>query len=236
MNFCVEKSWRNRAWCVGIVAAAFLACATTSNATAIAIDLGPPPKITQQAQGLFNDLNGTALAGQTLSLDFIFTNGNFARLFTVTTDTFASRITLQTNGIGVVGFLSGTGYLLDQQGNPLTPPTDLGSASGSDGSLDAGLFPLLSGALAKPLDFFGVHYDLTLPTNLIVSLTSGQFELVAAGASKSDRFGIGPGVPSDIIPEFGGTILLFIIGLTFLTICGKPAGWPESAFGKRPLR
>jgi len=182
-------------------------------AVTIGIDLGNFPTLTSQIEVPFDALNGVSLSGQTLSLDFMFTNGEFVRLFTVTNPSFTTLITLQTNGSGLVGFLDGTGYLLDQQGNALQTPQDLGSASGNDASMGAALFPLLPGQLQRPLDFFGIHYDLTFPSNSSVAITGGQFELITAGLNHDDRFGIGPGVPRDIVPEFGSTLFLFAMSL-----------------------
>jgi hypothetical protein len=183
--------------------------------TTIGIDLGPASTITSDMSVPFDALDGISLAGQTLSINFTFTNKEFVRLFTITSASFISRISLQTNGSGVVGFLSGTGYLFDHQGNAIDTPQDLGSASGNDGSLDAGLLPLLSGELQRPIDFYGVHLDLTLPTNPLVTVTgAAQFQLLAAGVSTP--FGIGPGVPRDIVPDAGSTLLLLGISLAGL--------------------
>jgi hypothetical protein len=186
-----------------------------ANATQISIDLGASPNITTQVQTGFNDLDGIQLQGQTLSLDFVFTSGEFARLFSVTSPSFTALITLNTSGSGSVGFLDGTGYLLDENGNPLESPELLGSASG-DGTMTVGLFPLLSGHFTQPLDFFGIHTDLMLPANSSITITGGNFELLSAGITKQDVFGIGPGVPRDIVPDVGKTILLFAIGLVGL--------------------
>jgi len=98
-------------------------------------------------------MNGTALQGQTLSLDFTFSNGEFVRLFTITSTPFVALLKLQTDSPGMVDFLSGTGFLVDQHGNALQPPQQLGSAAGDNGLLAAGLFPLLPGDLSRPLDF-----------------------------------------------------------------------------------
>jgi len=187
-------------------------------ATSIGIDLGTPPKLTSQVDSSFQALNSVSLSGQTLSLDFMFTNSEFARLFTVTDSLFTARLTLQTNGLGLVGFLDGTGELLDQQGNPIQPAQALGSASGHHGSMHVELFPLLSGQLQKPLDFFGVHYDLTLPDVPAVTISGADFQLVAAGVNQEDRFGIGPGVPLDIVPEGSATLFLFSIGLIVVVL------------------
>jgi hypothetical protein len=166
----------------------------------------------------FADLNGTSLSGQTLSLDFLFSNSQFVRLVTTTDDSFSSLLTLQTNGSGDLGAnMHGTGFLFDNNRNPLHSAQDLGSASSDDASLSVGLFPFFSGELNTPLDFFGVHFDLTLPnltpSNPSLIVTGGDFELIASGINGDDVFGVGPGVPRDIVPDTGKTLLLLGIGL-----------------------
>ena len=180
-----------------------------AGATSINVDLGASPNITSDHGASFTDIAGTALQGQTLSLDFFFLNGKFVRLFSATSNTFDILITLQTNGAGQVGFLDGTGYLFDQQGNPLDAPQMLGSASGN-GSMAAGLLPLLAGGLQRPLDFFGVHFDLILPNNPSIAITSSDFGLLSAPGAP---FGIGPGVPRDITtPDTGSSFILLCLG------------------------
>jgi hypothetical protein len=39
-----------------------------------------------------------------------------------------------------------------------------------------------------------------------------------AGLNHGDRFGIGPGVPTDIVPDFGDTLLLFALSLMALIV------------------
>ena len=138
----------------GIIAALSLGAIGSARATTIDLDLGTPPHVTSKVTNSFDAMNGTALQGQTLSLDFTFSHGEFVRLFTVTSSPFVALLKLQTNSPGMVDFLSGTGFLVDQQGNPLQPPQQLGSAAGNNGLLAAGLFPLLPGDLSRPLDFF----------------------------------------------------------------------------------
>jgi hypothetical protein len=176
-------------------------------AGAIPIDLGKTGLSFDRAVS-FNNLNGTSLLGQTLSLDFSFTKSEFARLFTVTMG-FDATLTLQTSG-GPVGFIDGTGYLFDAVGKAIHTPQILGSASSSSGDLIVGLLP--PSDLPRPSDFFGVHFDLTFPVNPSVEVTGGQFRL----ATDSGPFGIGPGIPADIVPEIGGTLLLLGIGLAAL--------------------
>jgi len=185
-----------------------------AGATPINISLGASPNITSDVGTSFTDLNGIALQGQTLSLDFSFP-GKFVRLFSVTSDTFDIQITLQTQGGGQVGFLDGTGYLVDSQGIAIPGFGVTGSASGPD-LLTIGLFPLLKDIngtpnddLTRPLDFFGVHFDLILPNNPSVAITSSDFELVS---NPGEPFGIGPGVPRDIVPDAGSSFFLLILG------------------------
>lgn len=191
--------------------AAFLAV-WTGSASATSIGLDFPTGVTSDVSASFSALDGTSLAGQTLSVDFTFSNDRFVRIFTITNPSFAVLLTLQTNGSGVVAFLSGTGYLIDQQGNSLQGPKDLGSSSGADGSMNAGLFPLFSDELGRPFDFYGVHLDLALPINSLASITGGQFEVLSPIANQP--FGVGPGIPRDIVPEAGNSLVLLGIALS----------------------
>src|SRR5438874_2440302 len=88
----------------------------TIKAVAISLDLGPAGNITSEVVTSFSALNGLSLAGQNISLDFTFTNAEFVRLFTLTSESFSTLLTLQTSGTGLVGFLDGTGFLSDQNG------------------------------------------------------------------------------------------------------------------------
>jgi len=139
-------------------------------------------------------------------VDFVFTSSEFVRLFTATTD-FSVSMTLQTSSSSFVGFLHGTGYLIDSLGNALEAPETLARASSSNGSMSVALLP----TVGRPLDFYGVHLDLTFPTNPAV-VTEGQFRLL----SNTGPFGSGPGLPADIVPDTGSTAIL--LGLGFFGI------------------
>jgi len=52
----------------------------SARATTIDLDLGTPPHVTSKVTHSFAALNGIALHGQTLSLDFTFSHGEFIRL------------------------------------------------------------------------------------------------------------------------------------------------------------
>ena len=58
----------------GVVCLRF--CVSTVHATPIDIDLSGSPRITADARASLTTLNGMALQGQTLSLDFQFLNGS----------------------------------------------------------------------------------------------------------------------------------------------------------------
>jgi len=211
------KQTRTRARSLAGLALAFLLVVQTlvlaepARATTIQVGLGPSGIFTD-VDVPFSDLNGVSLSGQTLSLDFIFSPGQFVRLFSVTSDLEVS-LKLQTNSPGLVGFLSGTGFLSDQQGNPLQPPEILGRASSSDGRMFAGLFPLDpgTGVPNRPFDFFDVHFDLTLPNNPSFQITGSDFELLDSGLN--GPFGVGPGIPADLVPDAGSTLFLLVLGL-----------------------
>ena len=183
------------------VALLTLASSEAVRGITIPINLGPPGTLATDTTISFSDLNGTGLVGQNLSVDFVFTGSEFVRLFTVTTD-FSVLMTLQTSSSIPLGvFLHGTGYL-----TALEPSETLGSASSSN-SLSVGLSP----TVGRPLDFYDVHFDLTFPTNPAV-VTAGQFRLL----SNTGPFGIGPGLPADIVPDTGSTAIL--LGLGFFGI------------------
>jgi hypothetical protein len=194
-----------------------------AQATSIGIDLGPSRVLTganpEAGPISFNGLNGTSVTGS-ISVDFLFTDNEFARIYTATQPLFDALITLQTNGSGLLGFLSGTGYLIDAHGNAIPGFGITGSASGNNGSLSIGLFPLLkdkngtpNDQLKKPFDFYGVHYDFTFPSNPSLEVTGGQFLL--AGNGTFTPFAIGPGdIPRDItVPDQGSTFLLLMLSL-----------------------
>jgi VPDSG-CTERM motif len=196
-----------------IVVMIMLSWSGRAKANPIWIDLGPSPSLKSHTSDPFNALDGISLAGQTLSINVRFTNSEFVRLFTVTSRSFKSLLTLQTNGSGVVGFLHGTGFLVDQQGNALETPQDLGRASTNNGSLSVGLFPFFSGELNTPVDFFSIHFDITLPDRPWLTVTGGDFGLIS---DPGHVFGIGPGLPPDIVPDAGSTLLLLGISVTGL--------------------
>lgn len=206
-------------------------------ASTIGIDLGPSQVLTginpETSRIPFDGLNGTPVVGS-VSVDFLFTNNEFVRLFTATQPAFDALIILHTNGSGLLGFLQGTGYLIDAHGNAIPGFGITGSASGDDASMGIGLFPLFKDTngtpddqLQRPLDFYGVHYDFTFPSNPSVAVTGGEFLLTASGAITA--FGIGPNIPADIltIPECSSTTF-FLLGIGLAGLVRMRVGiWPH---------
>jgi hypothetical protein len=172
---------------------------------AIPIDLGKTGTSIDKSI-VFSDLNETSLNGQTLALDFTFTGNKFGRLFTITSG-FEVAVTLQTEASSSPGFLDGVGFL-EEGSTGLHPPQELGSASSSSGEMIVGLFP--PSDLQRPLDFSAIHFDLIFPVNPSVEVTGGKFQLLS---TEGAPFGVGPGIPADIVPDVGGTFLLLSIGL-----------------------
>jgi len=193
----------------------------------IGIDLGPARVVTgpnpTTGKISFSGLNNTVVNGS-VSVDFLFTNNEFVRLFTATQPSFDASLNLQTNGATFLGFLEGTGYLIDSQGHAIPGFGVTGGASGNDGSLGIDLLPLLKDAdgtpndqLQRPLDFYGVHFDFTFPSNPSLHVTGGQFSLGATGPFTP--FAIGPGsIPADIVtvPDSGSTAVL--LGVAFIVL------------------
>ena len=198
-----------------------------TQATSIGIDLGPSRVLTgiNPTTGpiSFDGLNGTPVNGS-VSVDFLFTNSEFVRIYSATQPLFEAQIILQTNGSGFLGFLDGTGYLIDANGNAL-PVGVTGSSSGNDASLSIGLFPLLkdkngtpNDQLNKPFDFYGVHFDFTFPSNPSFDVTGGEFLLSASGSFSP--FAIGPGhIPTNVsVPDHDSTFLLLALGFLSLVM------------------
>lgn len=195
----------------------------------IEIDLGPSGVISgidpKRGPIGFSGLNGTPLVGN-VSVDFLFANSGFVRIFTATEPQFEAKVILQVDDSGFLGFLSGTGYLIDVQGNAIPGFGVTGSAAGK-GLLNIGLFPLLkdkdgtpNDQLQRPFDFYGVHYDIAFPSNPSVEVTSGQFLLSANSAFSP--FGIGPGnIPTDIVPDKGATFSLLVLSSFGLLTCRR---------------
>jgi hypothetical protein len=150
--------------------------------------------------------------GQNIAIDFSFQNGEFIRLFTATHFFFVDAF-FTINSAPLPQNFVGSGFLTDKKGDALGPSvileafpvTDLVNQIG----VDLVLRPLTSNTV--PADAYGVHLDLTLPDSPGFGFGSSPSVLFGG-----DIFGIGPGVPTDVIPDAGDTLFLFSIGLAVL--------------------
>ena len=198
----------------GIVPVISLGTVGSARATSIGLDLGGAPRITATVANSFDTKRFTPCRTFSHSISH-FPTANLCGCSQLPNNPlFEGLLTLQTNSPVTLDPLkfAGTGFLVDQHGNPLQSPQQLGIAS-KDNLLGAGLLPLLPGDLQRPLDFFGIHFDLTLPLDQFVSITGEQFSLLS---DRNHPFGIGPGVPIDIVSDQGSTLLLLSIGLLWL--------------------
>ena len=206
-----------------LLAAAILLVNTGAlNAISIPINLGPP-RVTPFFGTSFNELNGVSLNGQSLSLNFVFTD-NFVRLlppgsFPQTGQDFDIALILDTNANGLPGFASGKGFIFDAAGNPLQPAERLGSAASSGGEIVLGLFPLSDGA-PPDANFSGFHVTITLPDNAGFEITDEHLRLLGGHIhgfpSNEGQFGIGPHIADN-----GSTLALFAFALLALSQTSK---------------
>jgi hypothetical protein len=205
-----------------LAAAILVVHAGALDATSIPINLGPP-RITPVFSAPFNELNGVSLDGQSLSLNFVFTD-NFIRLlppgsFPHTGGDFDIALVFDTNAKGFPGFASGSGFIFDQAGNPLQPAERLGSAASSGGAIVLGLFPLRDGA-RPDADFSGFHLNITLPDNAGFEITDEHLQLLGGHIhgfpSDEGQFGIGPHIADN-----GSTLALFAFALLALSGTSK---------------
>src|SRR5205823_6871644 len=125
-------------------------------ATTITIDLGPAGRVTGGKIVSFSGLNDLQLNGQTLSLDLVFSDNGFVRLFKSTNSTFLLLPMLDVFGAGTINNPTGSGYLFDQTGNPISSVTSFGGSVTTDPGGEAlrlalgGFFPLLADGAFPP--------------------------------------------------------------------------------------
>jgi hypothetical protein len=159
-------------------------------------------------------LNGTVLAGQSLSLDLVLSNDVLARLFLPDPGTFGLGLTIYTNAGAFPGFAGPTtGYLLDPNGSHFGSTTVAGRAAGDDGTFDVGLNSFTSGDLegAQIFDISGVHFDTSFPDAGFV-ITDAQLRFSFNSADNGVEFGTAQQLPE---PSTIGLILVgaLVIGL-----------------------
>ena len=193
-------------------------------ATTITIDLGAPGRVTGGKIVSFTDPSDLQLNGQTVSLDLVFSGDGFVRLFKSTNSTFLFLPMLDVFGAGTINNPTGTGYLFNKEGNPISSVTSFGGSVTTDPGGEAfrfalgGFFPLLADEIGKPgedgpfpLDIYGAHLDITMPYGSAFNVTGGELGLFPnASQSWHNQFQIGD------VPDSGGTLLLGFVALVLL--------------------
>lgn len=179
----------------------------SAKATSITVDPGPRGYQSYDILMPFNDLNGTVLGGQTQSLDFMFADLKWAVVPSPSSAfEYEAGLFIQTNAGTDPGAMSGSGYVLDQNGNPLETALTLGSSTGSNGEISVGLFPF-EGLPFQTLVHYGVHFDVTYPVDSSVTVTSAYLRLYDYDCAYPW------GKPIDIapLPEPATGVLLLVI-------------------------
>jgi hypothetical protein len=213
-------------------AAASLFVAPFAFAIPIQVDLGPTG-VVYGSRSLDLPAPNVQFQGQNIVMDFSFQNGEFIRLFTAT-NWFQMDAFFRINNAPLPALnFAGSGYLTDNLGGQLGPavilkayPVTVGiGVNEVEVGVDFLLRPLTSNAV--PADISGIHLDLTLPDRPGFGFGDGP---VGGITFAGDLFGIGPGLPRDIVPDAGSTLLLLAISLTGLMGAGI---WePRSAKGQ----
>jgi len=200
-----------------LTVAAFLVSGSVAVATPLWVDLGPTG-VVHNSRTVESGAPNVQFLGQNIDIDFSFQTGEsdqgqFIRLFTATNNSFQIDVFFRINNAPLPALnFAGSGFLTDNHGAELGPAvtleafpvTDLGSQTG----VDLLLRPVASNAV--PGDAYGFHLDLTLPDSPGFGFGHGP----PGGVTfDGNIFGIGPGVPRDIVPDFGSTALFLTIAL-----------------------
>ena len=165
-------------------------------------------------------LNGAVLAGQSISLDLLFSNDELARLFLSDPSTFGVELSIHTNAGTFPGFSgSTTGYLLDSNGSQFGGTQDAGRAEGQDGTFDVGLVSFTSGnlAAANVIDISGVHFDTSFPKSGFV-ITDAQLRFTFNSAYDGVEFGTAKQLPE---PSSLWLILIGTLMIASVARCGR---------------
>jgi len=198
-------------------------------ATTITIDLGPPSRVTGEKVVSFSDLDDLQFSGQTLSLDLVFGGNSFVRLFKSTSRSFHLLPWLDVFGAGTINFPTGSGYLFDKAGNPISSVTSFGGSVTTDPGGEAvrlslgGFYPLFAGGTFPP-DIYGAHLDITLPNASAFDVTGGELGLFPNASGPWDnKFQIGD------VPDSGSTqILMFIAVVALISLDAAMRRYPSS--------
>jgi len=155
-----------------------------------------------------SNLNGTVVAGQSVSLDLVFNDDLLARLFLTDPQAFGIELNIHTNAGTFPGFAGPTtGFLLGPNGQQITDTQGAGRSDGSDGSFAVGLEGFTSASFggAQAIDISGVHFDTSFPPTGFV-VTDAQLRFSLNSTANGVEFGTEQQLPEP------STLLLLGIG------------------------
>lgn len=177
-----------------VLLVALASAVSVAHGTTITVDLGRPSRVTGEKTVSVDGLNTLVLAEQTLSLDYVFTEGTFIRLPVVkktgvTGTGFSFQPTLTLFGSGAVKGAIGTGYVFDGAHNRIGEVQSFNGASvvtnpgGESIQFSVGnVSPLLNRpGMTSPIDIHGAHFELMLPNAPGFRVTGAQLNLSANG-------------------------------------------------------
>jgi hypothetical protein len=194
-----------------LTVAAFLVLGSVAVATPLWVDLGPSG-VVHNSRTVDSGAPNVQFAGQNIDIDFSFESGQFIRLFTATNNSFQIDAFFRINNAPLALNFAGSGFLTDSHGAELGPAVTLEAFPVMHHSHEVGvdlvLRPLTGDVI--PVDVYGIHLDLTLPNSPGFGFGDGPPGGVTFAASV---LGIGPGIPRDIVPDFGSTALFLTIAL-----------------------
>jgi hypothetical protein len=195
-----------------LAVAAFLVLGSVAVATPLWVDLGPTG-VVYNSRTVNSGAPNVQFAGQNIDIDFSFENGQFIRLFTQTMNSFQIDAFFRINNAPLQALnFTGSGFLTDSHGAELGPAVTLEAFPVTHHfhqvGVDLVLRPLTGDVV--PVDVYGIHFDLTLPNSPGFGFGDGPPGGVTFAANV---LGIGPGIPRDIVPDFGSTALFFTIAL-----------------------
>ena len=187
----------------------------------IMVNLGKQGLISETGKIEFTELNGKQLK-EIGSIGFRFDDDSFIRAYSHTSSDFYVVLLLRTSSEGNLKLLGKSGYLIDSEGAQIPGHGIVGTAYSTVGSVAIALFPLvkkkdgaLNERLARPVDFYGVHFDLAFEETSSIVINSAVL-LLNAGRTV---IGVGPGIPTETNPQGG-----------------SPLGWGELSWSRHQLR
>lgn len=164
-------------------------------------------------------LNGTVLAGQSLSLNLIISNDVLARIYAVDTTGLGVGFSVDTNAGTFPGFLGPTtGFLLAPNGAQFGDTQGAGRSDSDSGTTSAGLvsFTLANLEGQSVFDISGAHFNTSLPsTGFVVTGVSLDFSLNSW--LNGLEFGTAQQLPEP------STLAMTLVGVILISL----AGWSK---------